>query len=596
MNNELIQKRLFTRRAIILGACQAGLVAGLFGRMFYLQVIKNKEFTRLSENNRIKTEVVPPARGRIFDRSGASLALNEQNYSIIFEKNNSHDRQALYDIALKIGDILDHSPTQQAELINKLKATSVNSYLVLGESLTWKQLVALELSMYELPGASIEIGFDRFYPYGALCGHITGYVGTISNKEMLKSSVALYPNLKIGKNGIEKTEEKILHGSAGTRRIEVNAKGESIRELSFSKSVRGEDINLSIDLGLQQKASKLLGNNTGVVLVSKISTGEILASVSKPDFDPNLFNNGISVKDWNNLVNNPELPLINRSVALTYPPGSGFKVNVALAALKQDFNPEKKFFCPGHYVLGDRTFRCWNRAGHGSINLYQALAGSCNVYLWNVAKLIGVQPIADMARLMGFGSKLLDGTLPREQAGIIPDPAWKKENIGSRWTMADTFNTAIGQGYVEATPMQILTMVSRIAGGKAMMPSILKTQQDIEFPLLDMDRELKIVRKAMEMAVNSKIGTAYRNRITEGGFAMAGKTGTSQVISKRHANDDLSKSNVQRSIKNHGIFVSYAPLSNPEYSFCSIIEHGGSSSTAVKIAKELLTEAQLNNL
>jgi len=333
-----------------------------------------------------------------------------------------------------------------------------------------------------------------------------------------------------------------------------------------------------------------------VILVSKIDNGEILAAVSSPSFDPNLFSHGISTNNWSELINNPELPLINRSVALTYPPGSGFKVNVAIAALKQKFNPETQFFCPGHFEVGNRVFHCWNKSGHGSINLYRALAGSCNVYFWNVAKIIGMQPIADTAHQMGYAQKLLNNILPGEQKGIIPDAAWKQKNVGTNWTLADTVNSTIGQGYVEATPIQILTMVSRIASGKQVIPSIIKTNDEVNFASLNLDYELGMVRRGMEMVVNSNIGTAYANRITIESLAMAGKTGTSQVISKRHADDDLSKANVMKRIKNHGIFVSYAPLINPKYAFCGIIEHGGTPALAVKIAKEALTEAQLQKL
>jgi penicillin-binding protein 2 len=592
MSKELIQKKKFTRRAIILGACKAGLIAGLFSRMFYLQVLHYKKFAKLSDNNHIKTILIPPLRGKIVDRNNIALAVNEPSYQLAFTKLEQHSKEEIYEIALKIGSILGYSPEEQANLNNELINLSFDDYLIIEESLKWNQLMEFELNLYDLPGINIETGFNRYYPYADLLGHITGYMGKVSDKD--KSISSLNANLKVGKNGIEKTQENILHGNIGQKRIEVNAKGQIIKEISTSKSISGQNINLAIDIDLQKKAAKLLGDSTGVVLLSKINTGEIITSLSLPSFDPNLFNNGISTNEWNKLINNPELPLIDRSVALTYPPGSGFKINVAIAALKQNFDPETKFFCPGYYTVGERKFKCWHRSGHGSINLYQAIAGSCNVYFWNVAKLIGIQPIADVARMMGYDQKLLNNSLPREQNGIIPDPAWKTKNIRASWTFSDTINSAIGQGYVEATPMQILTMISRIASGKAVIPSIFKSESNqLDFKSLNIDKELKIVKKGMEMVVNNEAGTAYANRIINADFSMAGKTGTSQVISKRHAEDDLSKSNVDKRIKNHGIFVAYAPLIDPKYAFCGIIEHGGTPALAVKIAKELLTEAQL---
>jgi penicillin-binding protein 2 len=598
MNNELEHKKLFTRRAVILGAYKIGLATGLLGRMFYLQILKNKGFSELSERNRIKTKIIPPLRGRIFDRSGQTLATNEKSYQLIFTKSYQHTKYDLEQIALKISELLNFLPEQSKELKINLNELAVDNYIIIHENLNWEQLVELELHLYDLNGNSIEIGFDRFYPHGSLCGHLTGYIGSISSIEAAKTSSIIYPNFKIGKNGIEKTQETLLHGQAGVNQVEVNAKGEVVRQISSKESTSGKNIELTIDIDLQRKASGLLENSEGVVLLCKVKTGEILVSVSKPSFDPNLFNHGISVSNWNNLINNPDLPLIDRSVALTYPPGSGFKINVAIAALTQKFNPETTFFCPGHLTVGNRVFHCWNKLGHGTVNLYQALASSCNVYFWNVAKIIGIQPIADTARKIGYGSKLLNNSLPREQSGIIPDPEWKKKNIGTNWTLADTINTAIGQGYVEATPMQILTMVARIATGREIIPSIIKDNANPtnNFAMLGLEQELKIVRKGMEMAANSSIGTAYTNRIIIENYAMAGKTGTCQVISKRHKDDDLSHTNIQKNIRNHGVFVSYAPLHDPEYAFCGIIEHGGTPVKAVRIAKELLTEAQIKKI
>lgn len=595
MSKNLTQKDRFIRRALVLGACKTTLLAGLFSRMFYLQIINNKKFTKLAEKNRIRSEVIPASRGKILDRNDVPIALNEPNYSLVLEKLEMHDIYRNRKLASALGSILSLDLEDQEELVNQINELSVGEALLIQEDLIWSELVALEVNIYNLQGVSIKTGFSRIYHYGDISGHITGYLGRVSDKELKQHSMELYPNLKIGKNGLEKTQEKLLQGVAGVQKTEVNARGEVIRDVSTLSSTAGEDIKLGVNINLQKKIDKLLGDQTGVVLVSKVSSGDIIAAVSKPGFDPNLFNNGISNSNWSNLLNNPDLPLINRSVSLTYPPGSGFKINAAVAALKEKFDPETRFICPGYHVVGDRTFRCWKKTGHGKINLYQAIAGSCNVYFWNIARIIGMQPIADTARQMGYGGRLLNGELPREQDGIIPDPEWKKRVIGSKWSLTDTINAVIGQGYVEATPMQILTMVSRIASGKQMVPSFIYSSESKNFSSLNLDHELKIVQKGMEMAVNAKGGTAYRHRIIDPSLAMAGKTGTCQVISKRHKNDDLSKENVMKKIRNHGIFVAYAPLVKPEYAFCGIIEHGGFPSLAIKIAREVLTEAQLKS-
>jgi penicillin-binding protein 2 len=514
---------------------------------------------------------------------------------LVFEKVGINDANKNYQVVTAIGKILDLGVEDEDELFNRINGLSVGEVLLIKDNLAWTELVALEVNIYDLQGASIKTGFSRLYPYGSIASHIIGYLGSASDKDITKHSMTLYPNLKIGKNGVEKTQEKLLQGITGVQKIEVNARGKIIKEVSTLASAPGKDIKISLDINLQRKIDKLLGDQTGVILASKISSGDIIAAVSKPEFNLNLFNNGISTSNWNKLLNDPELPLINRVVSLTYPPGSGFKINAAVAALKQGFNPDTTFTCPGYHVVGDRVFRCWKSTGHGKINLYQAIAGSCNVYFWNIARIIGVQPIADTARQMGYGSQLLNGELPREQEGIIPDADWKKMVIGSNWTLADTINTVIGQGYVEATPIQILTMVTRIASGKQMVPSFINSLENKEFSSLGLDSELKIVQKGMEMAVNAPGGTAYRHRIIDPNLAMAGKTGTCQVISKRYKNDDLSKENVMKKIRNHGIFVAYAPLVKPEYAFCGIIEHGGFPSLAIKIANEVLTEAQVKN-
>ena len=595
--NEQKQKKLFTRRSIVLGSCKIALVGLLIGKMFHLQILGHNKFSELSERNRVKTKLIPPLRGRILDRNDKALALNEQNYQLMFEKLENRTEEDDYKVLMRVIEILQLSQNQQEEIMDQAKEMEIDDELIVMSNLSWSQVMDIELNIYDLPSVYVKLGFSRLYPYQDAFAHLTGYIGTISNKDKLKIPTHAYPSLKVGKNGIEKTQESLLCGVAGSRKIEVNAKGQEIREISISNSVSGENIQLTIDAELQQKASNLLADNTGVILVAKIKTGELLASVSKPSFNPNLFNQAISTDDWNKLINNEELPMIDRTVALTYPPGSVFKINVAIAALKQGFNPETRFTCPGYYTLGERKFKCWNKFGHGSINLYEAIAGSCNVYLWHAARIIGIQPFADTARLLGYDQKLLNGALPREQNGIIPDPEWKKNRIGVKWTLADTINSAIGQGYVEATSIQILTMISRIASGNKFIPNIIKTDNsDKTFDSIGLDKEISIVKKAMEMTVNSPLGTAYSNRITEKELSMAGKTGTCQVISKRHENDDLSKANVMKKIKNHGMFVAYAPIHNPEYSFCGIIEHGGSPSLAVKIAKELLKESQLRKI
>lgn len=593
MNKEITQKKLFSRRAILLGSLKAALLAGLVGRMFYLQVVARDKFIKLSDKNRTRKQIIVPLRGKILDRNKSLLAKNVKSFQLIYTKSDSISKNESEEIVLKLNKTinLNLTPSEQNELIKSIMQLKIDDYIVVKESLTWKELSELEVNLYQLPGTSIEIGYERQYPFAKECAHLTGYIGNIAPNEKIKSEHPIYPNYKVGKNGIEKSKEQVLHGKPGYNNLEVNAKGIVIKEISTYSAAPGVDVELSIDVEIQKRIFELL-DETGVGMLAKIESGEILASVSKPGFDPNLFNQGISSTQWNNLVNDPELPLIDRCVALNYPPGSAFKINTAIAAIKNNFDPETKFTCPGYYMVGDRAFKCWNKAGHGTINLYQAIAGSCNVYFWSVAKIIGIMPIVDIARKLGYGQKQLNQSLPREQSGLIPDPEWKLERFKSKWTFADTVNSTIGQGYVEATPIQMLTMTARIASGLEFKPTIFKTNAATNFPSLGLDKELNLVRKGMEMCTHNPIGTAYNYRIINEEFAMAGKTGTCQVISKRHKDDDLSLATVDKKHRNHGVFVAYAPTKAPKYAFLSIIEHGGTPRKAIKLANEILSLAQ----
>ncbi len=588
-NKYLKDKKTFSRRSLILGSCKAILFSGLLGRMFHLQILNHTQFSKLSEKNHSKISLIVPSRGRILARNNEELAANIMSYQLSIEKLGIE--QDSDQIIKKICDILGYPETQELELRESFYPLKVGEELLIEQNLKWKELLELELNIFDLLGSEISVNFNRTYPYAELFGHTTGYLGS---PQKLVSS--LPSKIKIGKNGIEKTMEEDLKGKLGERKLEVNAKGHIIREISLTPSAPGNDIKLTLDLDLQKKATELLQGNTGVALLAKIETGEILASVSLPSYDPNLFSKKISAETWDKLINNPELPLIDRTVALTYPPGSAFKINVAIAAVKNNFSPETRFFCPGYYTLGNRKFQCWHKNGHGSLNLYEAIAGSCNVYFWNVAKILGIQPFADMARIMGFDQKILQDSLPREQKGLIPDPEWKRKNKNSSWNMADTLNSAIGQGYIEATPIQMLTMIMRIASGKNVTPFLVKNNNINTSSSLNISKELEIIKRGMEMTTRWERGTAFNSRINISGMEMAGKTGTCQVISKRHANDDLSKAIVPKKIRNHGVFVAYAPLNSPKYAFCGIIEHGGTPLLAVKTARDLLIEAQKRNI
>jgi penicillin-binding protein 2 len=381
-------------------------------------------------------------------------------------------------------------------------------------------------------------------------------------------------------------------GEFGVKRVEVNAHGVHLRELSVENSIPGDNLALSIDISLQQYISNLLSQHVGSVVVMDIENGEILAMNSSPSFNPNNIVEGISTKDWNKLLTDPNTPMLNKCISNHYPPGSIFKLITALASLKEGNSPSAIYNCKGYVVVGDRKFHCWKEHGHGDVNLTEAISQSCNCYFYNLAKKIGIDNIAHMAEIFGFGKKT-HIELPNEINGLIPDRKWKISRFNKSWQIGDTINCAIGQGFVLTTPIQLAIMVSRIASGKKILPTILLDgNKDKEFEALEVsDTDLDAIRLGMFKAVNDYMGTSFRHRLDDEHFQMAGKTGTSQVVSKKGEKDDLSKKSTAWLHRNHGLFVSYAPFDKPKYAISVVIEHGGSGSgDAAPVARSIFTE------
>ena len=606
MRGETGRANLFTRRAIIVGGAQALLTAALAGRLYQLQVVDSERYQVLADENRINMQLLPPARGRIFDRFGQVLAENRLNYRLIVVPEAALDLDRALDEIAALVPIEEHD---RERVLREARRKPQFVPITVRENLTWDEVSQIEVNAPDLPGVMIDVGSRRLYAFGHDTVHIVGYVGAVNESDLERTDDPLLslPDFRIGKNGAEKVLEGSLRGEAGSRQVEVNAYGRVIRELNRRTGRPGDDHMLTVDLGLQQYVQARFGEESGSAVVLDVHSGEILALASMPSYDPNLFTSGISQRQWRELIGHPRFPLSNKAIAGQYSPGSTFKMVVALAALEAgELSPHHRFFCNGSLKLGKRRFRCWRRYGHGHVDMVKGLMESCDVYFYEVAKRVGIDRIAAMSERFGFGSKL-DIELPGEKSGLVPTREWKLAMIGEPWQGGETLIVGIGQGYLLTTPLQLAVMVARIAnGGIAVRPRLLAEvirdgqavpQERPTFATMGLSpAHLDIVREGMLKVVNDPKGTAHRARIEEPALAMAGKTGSVQVkrISEREHRTGVIK-NEDRPWKerDHALFVAYAPLERPRYGVAVVVEHGGSGgSVAAPIARDILREVQ----
>lgn len=602
MSRENERSRLFTRRAVILGAAQAGLMSLLCGRLYYLQIIKSDTYRTLAEENRISLRLLAPPRGQILDRSGVQLALNQQNYRLVLLPEQVKELGSLLE---KLRSFVELSENDCKRIERDIRADRGLNVVLVRDNLSWDQVAAVSLHMLDLPGVDIEAGEVRTYPFGETLAHVIGYVGAVTKKEKDEAQPELsIPGFRIGKSGIEKQYEKTLRGTPGNVQLEVNARGRVVRELARLAPVKGDDLILAVDAGLQQVVQgRLMEENSASAVVMDVRTGAVLALVSHPAFDPNLFTYGISQQDWDKLNDDERLPLLNKAVDGLYAPGSTFKVITALAAMEAGLlPPEDSVFCPGYVELGGHLFHCWKKGGHGHVNFMAAMAGSCDVYFYELGRRVGIDRIQNMARRFGLGQKTgID--LPHERTGLVPGKAWKMATRNSPWQQGETLITAIGQGYMLATPLQLAVMIARVAnGGRAVRPVIVKnsvkeSEGVKQWPRMNIDPEhIELLQDALRAVVNEGIGTAYGSRIPDERKAMAGKTGTSQVrrISMAERESGITP-NEERPWKerDHALFVGYAPANDPRFAVSVVVEHGGGGAhEAAPIARDILIECQ----
>ncbi|MEX2199866.1 MAG: penicillin-binding protein 2 [Dongiaceae bacterium] len=606
--NQQAHLRLFTRRTALLGGLKLALLGTLAGRMYYLQVVDADKYATLAEENRISVRLLAPLRGRITDRFGYTLATNDQNYRVVIIPEQTDDlEQTLRMLSL----ILPLSESDIARVLRDAEKKRAFVPITVRENLVWEDVARVEINTPDLPGITIEVEQRRNYPYGGLAAHVLGYVAAVAEADLTDDPLLELPGFRIGKTGVERQYDVSLRGSAGTSHVEVNAIGRVIRELQRKEGEPGQDIALTIDMGLQHFAQqRLAGELSAMAVVLDVVNGEVMAMASTPAFDPTLFDRGLTTAEWQQLVNDPLHPLTNKTISGQYAPGSTFKMMVTLAALASGIGPSHTVYCPGHMSLGTSRFHCWKKGGHGTLDMLRGLQHSCDVYFYDIARRAGIDAIAEMSRRFGLGVPTgID--LPGEKPGVVPDRNWKLGATGEPWQPGETLVAGIGQGFILTTPLQLALMAARIGnGGMGIVPHI---RREAVFRPGDQPgaapagatsigvapEHMLIVQEGMNLVSNDPRGTAYRSRIEQPGMELAGKTGTAQVrriTAAERASGVIANEDLPWERRDHALFVAYAPVASPRYACSVIVQHGGGGSRfAAPIARDILIETQLRD-
>lgn len=590
----------FTRRSLMMSAGMGGILGVLGWRFWDLQIRNGDQYLVEADNNRVSQRFVFPPRGRIIDRFGTELATNRRNYRVVIvAEQASQGVDAALDTVSKIIEI---DPHQREKILHDVAANKKFAQVPIVENLSWDEFARINQHLPYLPGVQPDVGETRAYPFGAEMSHLLGYVGAASQKDQETDHDPLLaqPGFRVGKRGIERQFDNEMRGQAGASRVEVNAYGRVIRELSSIAGKPGQDVWLTIDSQLQRYTEERLQGESAACVVMDVTNGDVLALVSTPGFDPNLFNVGISNTQWQDLLHDDHKPLMNKVLSGAYPPGSTFKTAMALAAIENGLG-DLQVHCNGSMTLGNHEFHCWawKKGGHGGVDLTRGIAQSCDIFFYEVARRLGIDKMEAAARALGLGSPT-GIEMPGELGGCMPSAAWKLAKYGVPWQTGDSLSAGIGQGYVLTTPLQLCQMVARIASGKAVTPRLVHqigntVQPRVEPAILPFAAEaLSKVREGMA-AVCQPGGTANAWRIAEPGFEMAGKTGTAQVrvITKAERQSGVKKnSQVAYNLRDNGLFVAFAPVGNPRYACACIVEHNADPHPQVAATRDILLFAQ----
>ena len=613
--------RLIGRRMFILSAAKAVVVFGVVGRLISLQINESKKYKTLSDKNRFREWKFAPPRGVIKDYFGNEIASNKQVYQLHLIPENSENITALL---FRLKNILNLSEKDVFKIRRKIKSQKPWDPVIVSDNLTWSEFSRINLFLHELQGVEPIVSVARIY-HEQSSSHVIGYVSKISKKDLQKKEYLRdmrAVGMRVGKTGLENKLDSEIIGNVGHKRYEVNAFGKRIKEVSIDQGKIGKSFRTTLDLELQNLSSKLMEGKAGSICVMDIYRGDIVTMVSSPVFDPNKFVHGINIKDWKELINHRDKPLVNKAIAGLYPPGSTIKGLVAISALENDIvNTKMLRRCTGSIDFYGEKFHCWKKKGHGVVDMRKAIKESCDIYFYEVARKLGIDRLSETARAFGFGKPMVKGFF-EERIGVVPNTKWKRDKIGKPWYLGETLHSGIGQGYWQTSPLQLCLMTAHIAnGGYEIEPRVIVSEDEEDISSLERfveekksfsdntgsisdifknfkyktlfknQENINFVKDAFFGATNEPGGTSYGSRLKEKNFMFAGKTGTSQVrkFTERQRELEIKNEDLPYEQRDHALFVAFAPYYDPKYSISVVVEHGGSGSrSAAPIAKKVL--------
>ncbi len=615
--NTVIKSKLISRRMFVLTAAKTIVFCGIFGRLVSLQINEATKYKTLSDKNRFREWKLAPQRGIIRDYFDKEIASNEKVYQLHITPENSPNLETLF---FRLKTILNLSDRRIFYLKRKIAKQKPWEPIIVSDNLTWSEFSRINLFLHELPGVEPIVSVARQYPDQSTA-HLVGYVSQVSQKDLQKKQYLkdMSVGIAVGKTGLENKLDKDIIGKVGFQRYEVNAFGKRIKQIQIDPGESGKNYRTTLDLEVQKYTSEVLEDKAASVCVMDIYNGDIITMASSPSYDPNSFVHGIDKKYWNELISNEKKPLNNKAIAGLYPPGSTIKIIVALSALENGiWNPKKYLNCSGVTELYGEKFHCWKKKGHGPMNMRSAIQRSCDVYFYEVARLLGVDRLSETAKKFGLGKKVLDGFI-EERAGVVPSTAWKRKFIGKNWYLGETLHSGIGQGYFQSTPLQLCLMTAQIAnGGFEIKPRVLTNEKknnlreyikyknenpneplpvdmlvsnfDLK-PLFRNQENINFVKDAMFAATNEAGGTSFRSRYNDQKFMFAGKTGSSQIkrFTELQRELEIKQKDIDYKDRDHALFVAFAPYSDPKYAISVVVEHGGTGSgSAAPIAKKVI--------
>ena len=626
--NTVIKSKLISRRMFVLTAAKTIVFCGIFGRLVSLQINEANKYKTLSDKNRFREWKLAPQRGIIRDYFDKEIASNEKVYQLHITPENSPNLETLF---FRLKTILNLSDKRIFYLKRKIAKQKPWEPIIVSDNLTWSEFSRINLFLHELPGVEPIVSVARQYPDQSTA-HLVGYVSQVSQKDLQNKQYLkdMSVGIAVGKTGLENKLDKDIIGKVGFQRYEVNAFGKRIKQIQIDPGESGKNYRTTLDLEVQKYTTQVLEDKAASVCVMDIYNGDIITMASSPSYDPNSFVHGIDKKYWNELISNDKKPLNNKAIAGLYPPGSTIKIIVALSALENDiWNPKKYVNCSGVTELYGEKFHCWKKKGHGPMNMRSAIQRSCDVYFYEVARLLGVDRLSETAKKFGLGKKVLDGFI-EERAGVVPSTAWKRKFIGKNWYLGETLHSGIGQGYFQSTPLQLCLMTAQVAnGGFEIKPRVLVDEKrnnlreyikyknenpneplpidmlvsnfDLK-PLFRNQENINFVKDAMFAATNEAGGTSFRSRYDDQKFMFAGKTGSSQIkrFTELQRELEIKQKDIEYKDRDHALFVAFAPYKDPKYAISVVVEHGGTGSgsaapIAKKIIKKVLERDQLRD-